>query len=324
MKKVVESPFAIMLVAAVSFCCGVAAAQTYPARPVRLIVAFAPGGAADIIGRIIAAQLTEQWGEQIVVDNRGGAGGVIGTEIAVKAKPDGYTLLLFSSAHTINPSLYKLPYDPVKDLTPIARMAAGVSALVVHPSVPVNSVKDLIALARKKPGKLDFASGGVGSFTHLSTELFRMLAGIDIMIVHYKGVGPSVTDLLGGHTQASISTLSAFMPHINAGRLKVLGIGGSKRSVVLPDVPRIAEAGVPGYEASPWFGIGAPAGTPKAIVDKLNKELSVVLTAAETKKRLLDQGAEVDPMGPAEFGPFVATEMAKWARVIKQGNIKAQ
>jgi tripartite-type tricarboxylate transporter receptor subunit TctC len=301
-----------------------AAAQTYPARPVRLIVAFAPGGAADIIGRIIAAQLTEQWGEQIVVDNRGGAGGVIGTEIAVKAKPDGYTLLLFSSAHAVNPSLYKLPYDPVKDLIPIARMAAGVSALVVHPSVPVNSVKDLVALARKNPGKLDFASGGVGSFTHLSTELFRMLAGIDIMIVQYKGVGPSVTELLGGHTQVSISTLSAFMPHIIAGRLKVLGIGGSKRSVVLPNVPTIAEAGVPGYEASPWFGIAAPAGTPKVIVEKLNKELSVVLTAAETKKRLLDQGAEVDPMGPAEFGPFVAAEMAKWARVVKQGNIKAQ
>ena len=324
MEKVVRSPFAILLVAAVSLCSGMAAAQTYPTKPVRFIVAFAPGGAADIIGRIVAAQLSEQLGEQIVVDNRGGAGGVIGTEIAAKAKPDGYTLLLFSSAHTINPSLYKLPYDPVKDLTPIARMAAGVSALVVHPSVPASSVRDLVALARKNPGKLDFASGGVGSFTHVATALFRMLAGIDIMIVQYKGVGPAVTDLLGGHTQASISTLSAFMTHINAGRLKVLGIGGSKRSVVLPNVPTIAEAGVPGYEASPWFGIAAPGGTPKAIVDKLNKDLSVVLTAAKTKQRLLDQGAEVEHMGPAEFGPFVAAEMAKWARVIKQGNIKAQ
>lgn len=324
MKKVVKIPVAVMLVAAVSLCYGMAAAQTYPTRPVRLIVAFAPGGAADIIGRIIAAQLSEQWGEQIVVDNRGGAGGVIGTEIAVKAKPDGYTLLLFSSAHAVNPSLYKLPYDPVKDLTPIARMAAAVTALVVHPSVPVRSVKDLVALARKNPGKLDFASGGIGSFTHLSTELFRMLTGIDFVIVQYKGVGPSVTDLLGGHTQASLSTLSAFVSHINAGRLKVLGTGGAKRSVVLPDVPTIAEAGVPGYEASAWFGIAAPAGTPKAIIDRLSKELSIVVTAAETKKRLLDQGAEVDPLGPAEFGPFVAAEMAKWARVVKQGNIKAQ
>ena len=299
-------------------------AQTYPARPVRLIVAFAPGGAADIIGRIIAAQLTEQMGEQIVVDNRGGAGGVIGTEIMVKSKPDGYTLLLFSSAHAVNPSLYKLPYDPVKDLIPIARMAVAPSALVVHPSVPVKSVKDLVALAKKQPGKLDFASGGVGSFTHLATELFRMSTGIDFVLVQYKGVGPAVTDLLGGHTQASISTLSAFMSQINAGRLKVLGIGGLKRSVVLPDVPTIVEAGVPGYDASPWFGIAAPAGTPKAVVDKLSKDLSTIAAAAEAKKRLLDQGAEVDYLGPAEFGPFVAVETAKWARVVKQGNIKAQ
>ncbi|MEK7230907.1 MAG: tripartite tricarboxylate transporter substrate binding protein [Pseudomonadota bacterium] len=324
MKAVVKSPGAIMLVAAISLCCGLAAAQSYPVRPVRLIVAFAPGGAADIIGRIIAAQLSEQVSEQIVVDNRGGAGGVIGTEIMVKAKPDGYTLLLFSSAHAVNPSLYKLPYDPVKDLIPIARMAVAPSALVVHPSVPVNSVKDLVALAKKKPGKLDFASGGVGSFTHLATELFRMSTGIDFVIVQYKGVGPAVTDLLGGHTQASISTLSAFMSQINAGRLKVLGIGGTKRSVVLPDVPTIAEAGVPGYEASPWFGIAAPAGTPQAIVDKLNKELAAVAAAAEAKKRLLDQGAEVDYIGLAGFGPFVAAETAKWARVVKQGNVKAQ
>ncbi len=313
-----------MLVAAVSLCCGMAAAQTYPVRPVRLIVAFAPGGAADIIGRIIAAQLSEQLGEQIVVDNRGGAGGVIGTEIVVKAKPDGYTLLLFSSAHAVNPSLYKLPYDPVKDIIPIARIAAAASALVVHPSVPVGSVKDLVALAKKDPGKLDFASGGVGSFTHLATELFRMLSGIDFVIVQYKGVGPAVTDLLGGHTQVSISTLSAFMSQINAGRLKVLGIGGAKRSVVLPNVPTIAEAGVPGYEASPWFGIAAPAGTPKTTVDKLNRDLSKVATAAEAKKQLLDQGAEADYMGPAEFGPFVVAEMAKWARVVQRGNIKAQ
>ncbi len=299
-------------------------AQTYPSRPVRLIVAFAPGGAADIIGRIIAAQLAEQVGGQIVVDNRGGAGGVIGTEIMVKSKPDGYTLLLFSSAHAVNPALYKLPYDPVKDLIPIARMVVAPSALVVHPSVPVNSVKDLIALAKKNPGKLDFASGSVGSFTHLATELFRMSTGIEFVIVQYKGVGPAVTDLLGGHTQACISTLSAFMSQINAGRLKVLGIGGLKRSVVLPQVPTIAEAGVPGYEANPWFGIAAAAGTPKAVLDKLSKDLSTVAAAAEAKKRLLDQGAEVDYLGPAEFGPFVAVETAKWARVVKQGNIKAQ
>lgn len=324
MKKVVKSPFAILLVAVISLYYGIAAAQTYPTKPVRFIVAFAPGGAQDIIGRTIAAQLTGQLGQQIVVDNRAGAGGVIGTEIAAKAKPDGYTLLMLSAAQAISPSLYKVPYDPVNDFTPVAGIGTGVSALVVHPSVPVNSVKDLIALAKEKPGKFNFAAAGVGSFTHLSTELFRMLASINIVIVQYKGAGPAVIDLIGGHTQASIGALLNYLPHIHAGKLKVLGIGGSKRSVVLPDVPTIAEAGVRGYEASSWFGIAAPAGTPKAIVDRLNKELSVILTTAETKKRLLDQGAEVGQMGPAELGSYFAEEMAKWARVIKEGNIKAQ
>ena len=233
MKAVVKSPGAIMLVAAISLCC-VGSGASYPVRPVAHRSVRA-GRAADIIGRIIAAQLSEQVSEQIVVDNRGGAGGVIGTEIMVKAKPDGYTLLLFSSAHAVNPSLYKLPYDPVKDLIPIARMAVAPSALVVHPSVPVNSVKDLVALAKKKPGKLDFASGGVGSFTHLATELRRMSTGIDFVLVQYRGAGPAGTDRLGGHTQASISTRSAFMSRINAGRRTVPRTRGTKRSVVLPD-----------------------------------------------------------------------------------------
>ncbi len=324
MKKVVKSPFAILLAAVISLYYGIAAAQTYPTKPVRFIVAFAPGGAQDIIGRTIAAQLTGHLGQQIVVDNRAGAGGVIGTDIAAKAKPDGYTLLMLSAAQAISPSLYKVPYDPVNDFTPVARIGTGVSALVVHPSVPVNSVKNLVALAKEKPGKFNFAAAGVGSFTHLSTELFRMLAGIHIVIVQYKGAGPAVIDLIGGHTQASIGALLNYLPHIHAGKLKVLGIGGSKRSVVLPDVPTIAEAGVRGYEASSWFGIAAPAGTPRAIVDRLNKELSVILTTAETKKRLLDQGAEVGQMGPAELGSYFVEEMAKWARVIKEGNIKAQ
>ena len=324
MKKAVKSPVAILLVAAIGLYYGMAAAQTYPSKPVRLIVPFAPGGAADIIGRIIATQLAQQLGEQIVVDNRAGAGGALGAEIATKAKPDGYTLLMFTTAHAINPSFYKLPYDPVKDLTPVARAAAGVSALVVHPSVPVNSVKNLVALAKEKPGKINFGTAGIGSFTHVSTGLFRLLAGIDILIVPYKGAGPATIDLIGGHMQASISTLSAFLSHIQAGRLKVLGVGGTKRSTVLPGVPTIAEAGVPGYEANAWFGVAAPAGTPKAIVDRLNKELSVVVTTADAKKRLLDQGAEVGHMGPAEFGRYYAAELAKWARVVKEGNLKAQ
>lgn len=315
---------AIMVIATGGLGCGVAAAQSYPTKPVRFIVPYAPGGAADVIGRIIASQLTQQLGEQIVVDNRAGASGSIGAEIAVRARPDGYTLLMYSTAHAINPSLYNLPYDPVKDLTPISVIAAGPSALVVHPGVPVNSVKDLIALAKRNPGKLDFASSGIGSFTHLSSELFGILAGIKIMIVPYRGVGPAMIDLIGGRMQASISTLSAFVSHIQAGKLRILGVGGSKRSVVLPDAPTIAEAGVPGYESSAWFGVAAPVGTPKAIVDRLNRELSVLAATAETKKQLLGQGAEVDYMGPADFGRYFKVEQAKWARVVKEGNIKMQ
>jgi tripartite-type tricarboxylate transporter receptor subunit TctC len=324
MKKLFASLHLILAAAALAVCGESAHAQSYPNRPVRIIVAFAPGGAADIIARIAAAQLSYLTGEQFVVENRAGAGGVIGTEIAARSKPDGYTLLMFSSAHAINPSLYKLPYDPEKDLAPVAKIAGAASALVVHPAVPVNSVKDLVALAKKSPGKLDFGSAGVGSFTHLAIELFRMLSGTDFVIVQYKGAGIATSDLIGGHTQASISTLSAFMTHINAKRLKPIGIGAAKRSIMLPNVPTIAESGVPGYEASPWFGIAAPAATPKAIIDKLSKDIAAIVANADAKKRLLDQGAEPDYLGPAQFAAFATAETAKWAKVVKQGNIKAQ
>lgn len=299
-----------------------AAAQGYPVKPVRLIVPFAPGGAADIIGRMVAAQLAERLGEQIVVENRPGAGGAVGAEVALRAKPDGYTLLLFSSAHAINPALHKLPYDPLRDLAPLGRAATAVSALVVHPSVPATSVRELVALARRNPGKLDFGSAGVGSFTHLAIQLFRMLAGIDIVIVDYKGAGPAVIDLLGGHTQASISTLSAFMPHLRSGRLRLLAVGARERSPLLPQAPTIAEAGVPGFEASPWFGFALPAGTPPAIVARLAKELEVALAREPLRSRLLDQGAHPDFLGPAEFASFYAAEMAKWAKVVKAAKVE--
>lgn len=303
---------------------GVASAQTYPTKPVRLIIPFPPGGSNDIVGRLIATKLSERLGKQVIAENHGGAGGVLGTEIAAKSEPDGYTLLIISAAYAMNPSLYKVPYDPVKSFVPVAMLGTGPNVLTVHPSVPVNSVKDLIALAKEKPGKLNFAAAGVGSFQHLGTELFKSLAGIDFMIVQFKGGGPSMIDVLGGHTQAAIGSLIQFMPHIKSGKLKALGTGGSKRSVVLPDVPTIAEAGVPGYEANNWWGVIAPAGTPKPIVDRLNKELTVILSSAETQKQFLAQGAEVVQMGMAEFGSHIATETTKWARVVKEGNIKAE
>jgi tripartite-type tricarboxylate transporter receptor subunit TctC len=314
----------MVLVCAVALYSGMAAAQSYPSKPVRLIIPFPPGGSNDIVGRFIATKLTERLGKQVVADNRGGAGGVIGTEAAAKSEPDGHTLLIISSAYAINTSLQKLPYDPAKAFTPVAKLATGPSALTVFPGLPVNSVKELVALAKEKPGQLNFAASGVGTFQHLGTELFKMMAGIDIGIVQFKGGGPAMIDVMGGHTHATIGSLIQSMPHIKSAKLKALGTGGSKRSVSLPDVPTIAEAGVRGYEANNWWGILVPAGTPGSIVDRLHKELSVILSSAETQKLFLDQGAEIDKLGPAEFGPYIAAETTKWGRVIKEGNIKAE
>jgi tripartite-type tricarboxylate transporter receptor subunit TctC len=291
---------------------------------VRLIIPFPPGGSNDIVGRLIATKLTERLGKQVIADNRGGAGGVIGTEIAAKSEPDGHTLLIISSAYAINSSLYKLPYDPVKSFVPVTKLGTGPNVLTVFPGLPVNSVKDLIALAKEKPGKLNFAAAGVGSFQHLGSELFKMLARIDVAIVQFKGGGPAMIDIIGGHTDATLGSLIQFMPHIKSGKLKALGTGGSKRSAVLPDVPTIAEAGVSGYEANNWWGILAPAGTPPSIVNRLHKEISVILSSAEIQKQFASQGAEVDEMGPAEFGSYIAAETAKWARVVKEGNIKVE
>ncbi|MBU2053977.1 MAG: tripartite tricarboxylate transporter substrate binding protein [Proteobacteria bacterium] len=324
MKKIVKSLFVIMLVGVISLFYGMVAAQTYPTKPIRIIVPFAPGGSNDIIGRQIAARLTERLGKQVIVENRGGAGAVIGMELVANSEPDGYTLLLSGNAYTIAPSLYKLPYDPVKAFVPVARLGTGPAVLTIHPSVPVNSVKELIALAKQKPGKLICASVGVGTFNHLGAELFKIMAGVDFMIVQFKGGGPAAADQLGGHSQIMFGSLTLAMPHIKSEKLKALGVGGLKRSAVLPNVPTIAEAGVPGYESSIWWGIHAPAGTPKTIVDRLDKELAVILTSPETQKMFHDQGAEVDYMGPEEFGKFISAETAKWARVVKEGNIKAE
>jgi tripartite-type tricarboxylate transporter receptor subunit TctC len=315
--------FCVTTCAALAFGASLSCAQTYPTKPVRVIVAFAPGGAADVLGRVMASQLTQQLGQQFVVDNRAGAGGATGTEIVARAKPDGYTLLMFSSAHAIGPSLGKVPYDPLRDFVPIVRIGVAPSTLVVHPQV-AKTVKELVTLAKQQPGKLNFTSAGIGSFTHVSTELFRSLAGIDIVIVQYKGAGPATIDVIGGHAQATISTLSAFLPHIQSGRVRVLGIGSAVRSALLPDVPTIAEAGVPGYDSSSWFGMAAPTGTPQPVIDKVHKALATAFSTAETRKLLLDQGAEPGLMGPSEFGAFYRAELAKWSRVIKDAKIRAE
>src|SRR6185503_8974487 len=272
---------------------GSAAAQDYPTKPVRLIIPFPPGGSNDVIGRMIATQLGERLGKQVVVDNLGGAGGVLGTEVAAGAAPDGYTILVVSLAYTVNPWLYKLKYDPLKSFVPVAMLASGANVLTVHPSVPVNSLEELIALAKQKPGELNYASAGAGSFQHLGSELFKLMAGVDIVHVPFKGGGPAMIDVVGGHSQVLVSSLVQTGAHIRSGKLKALGVGSAKRSPLFPDVPTIAEAGVPGYEMANWWGILAPAGTPQPIVDKLAKEIGAVLSSSETQKHFAAEGAEV-------------------------------
>jgi tripartite-type tricarboxylate transporter receptor subunit TctC len=300
------------------------AAQSYPSKPVRFIIPFPPGASNDIVGRMIATQLSERLGKPVVVDNRGGAGGLIGTEAAANSPPDGYTLLLVSLGYAFNASLYKLPYDPATAFAPIALLGAGPVVLVVNSKLPVNSVRELLALAKEKPGQLHYVSGGIGSFQHLTGALFKLQSGADIVHVPFKGAAPAMMDVVAGNTEIAIGTIILMLPQIKAGRLKALGVGSAKRLAFLPDVPTIAEAGVPGYEASNWWGIVAPAGTPAAIIGRLHKEVTAVLASAETKKRFESEGSEAAQMTPEEFGRFIAAETAKWAKVVKEAGIKAE
>lgn len=301
-----------------------AAATPYPSKPVRFIIPLSPGGSNDIFGRLVATKLSERLGQNLVPENRGGAGGTIGTELVVKAEPDGYTLLLGSVATVINYLFHNKPYDPVKSFTPIAKIGSGSYVLSVHPSVPANSLKELISLAKKQPGKLLWAAGGSGSFMHVAVELFKKMAGIDFKIIQFKGGGPALIDTLGGHSQILLTSVASALPQIKSGKLKALGLAGPVRSQLLPDVPTISEAGVPGYEAIIWWGILAPASTPKAVVDRLYKELVVIMGTEDTKKVFEAQGAVAELMEPAPFGKFIETETAKWEKVVREGNIKGE
>jgi tripartite-type tricarboxylate transporter receptor subunit TctC len=301
-----------------------AAADSYPSKPVRMILATSPGGSTDVVGRLIAAKLSERLGKQIVTENRGGAGGTLATEQVMRADPDGYTLLFTSAQIVQNPLLYKVEYDAVKSFAPVAKMGSGPNLLTVHPSLPVNSVKELITLAKKQPGKLICASSGAGSYTHLATAYFMALAGIDMKLVQFKGGGPALVDALGGHSQVLLITITTALPPVQSGKLRALGVGGPVRSKLLPDVPTISEAGIPGYEAAQWWAIFAPLGTPKVVVDRLNKELAVIMNSEETKKTFEIQGADPDLLGPAEFVKFIEAETVKWAKVVKDGNIRGE
>jgi tripartite-type tricarboxylate transporter receptor subunit TctC len=307
-----------LLVACVALCGAPALAQ-YPTKPIRLIVPFPPGGSNDIVGRMIAHELSGRLGQQMVVDNRGGAGGMIGTETAANARPDGYTLLVISVAYAYNPSIYKslLRFDPAKAFVPVSMLGTGPNALTVHPKLAANSVKELIALAKAKPGSLNYATAGIGSFQHLSSEMFRVMTGVNIVHVPFKGGGPAMADVIAGNTQICIGSLLQVIPHIRSGRLKALATGGSKR------VPALAD-GVPGYEANNWWGILAPAGTPADIVKRLHTETQAVLATADIQKRFENEGAEAVRISPAEFGKFIRAETVKWAKVVQAAKIEAQ
>ena len=299
-------------------------AQDYPTKPVRIVVPFAPGALNDSVARTIATHLSDRLGKHFIVENRTGAGGIVGSELVANAPKDGYTLLIVSIAHAVNPWLYKLPYDPHKAFAPISLVVSSPNALAVHPSLPANSVTEFIALAKKEPGQIQYASGGIGGSLHLGFELFKLVAGIDVLHVPLRGAGPAVIDTVGGHTKAIIATVTSVSPHVKNGKLRALAVSGAKRSATMPDVPTFVEAGVSGYEAGNWIGLVAPAGTPEAIVAKLNREISAIQDMPEVQKRFAEEGADVIKLTPAQFGTYMDDEMTKWGRVIKEGNIKAE
>jgi tripartite-type tricarboxylate transporter receptor subunit TctC len=305
-------------------CCALAfsANAQYPDRPIRLIVGFPPGGAADILGRIAAQRLSENLGQQVVVDNRGGAGGLIATETAARANPDGYTLLFTSIPHVINPHLYrKVAYDAVRDFVPIVQFVAVPLMMASNPSFPPKSVKDLIAEARSRPGRINYGSGGSGSSSHLAMELFKTMSGTDLNHIPYKGTGPLITDLIAGQLSITIASAVPLSPQVKAGKLRGLAVTSPKRSPSFPDLPAIAET-VPGYEVVNWFGIMAPAGTPPAIVARINKDFNDALSAQKLREQLAAQGADATGGTSAEFAKIVRADFAKWAKVVKASGAK--
>ena len=299
-------------------------AQDYPTRPVRMVAPFAPGGATDVLARIVSQKLYERWGQTVIVDNRPGAGGNIGAELAARSAPDGYTLVVAGAPHAINMTLYsKLSYDLVKDLVGINRIASYPSAIVVHPSLPAKTIKELIALARKRPGELNFGSAGPGSPNRLAIELFMMMAKIKMVHIPYKGgSGQMVGDLLAGQVQLASIGLPPSMAYINAGKMRAIAVTGMSRSPLLPNVPTVNEAGLPGFNVTSWYGMFAPAALPKNLVAKINGDIAAILDTPDMKQRLEKLGADPGPMSPEDFGKFVRAEVEKWAKVVKESGAK--
>ena len=302
---------------------GSATAQIYPSKPIRLIVPFAPGGPADIQARLIGPKLTEAWGQPVVVENRAGGNTIIATELTARADPDGHLVQVISAGFAINVSLYaKLPYDSLRDFAPVTQLTSGPAIVVVHPSLPARSVKELIQLARSRPGQLTYASAGLPS--QLAVELFKVTTGTDMVHVPYKGAAPAMIDLIAGHVQVSFPTIGGGLPHAQAGRLRALATTGAKRPPAAPDLPTMMEAGVPGYEATNWFGTAVPAKTPPAIVAKLSQDIGRVLRLPDVRERLLSQGMEPVSNTPDEFAAYIRSEMTKWARVVKASGARPE
>jgi tripartite-type tricarboxylate transporter receptor subunit TctC len=320
--------FGIMMVLSVllAFPATAAAADSFPSKPAKIIVAFPPGAATDIVGRILAQKLADMWGQPVIVDNRAGASGTIGTDVVAKAPADGYTMLLGTLGNlAANPSLYRnLPFDMGRDFTPVSLVVMVNFVMVVHPSTPAKTVKELIALAKAQPGQLNYSSSGAGGLPHLAGELFKSMAGVDLVHISYKGSVPSFTDLLGGRITVTIDNLPLALPYIKSGRLRALAVVGPKRQPMLPDVPTMVEAGIPGYELTNWFGLMVPAGTPRDIVTRINTDVAKVLKMPDVRERLLGMAAEPVGSTPEQFSAFLKSETAKWAKVIKDGGITAE
>jgi tripartite-type tricarboxylate transporter receptor subunit TctC len=315
----------LMAVAGALLALGTAAwADDFPSKPVRIFIPFAPGGINDVAARVVATHLTQSLGKQVIAENKPGAGGVVGTELATQAAPDGYTLTVVSIANALHPSLYKLRYDPHKSLDMVSMFVTSPNTLAINPQLPAKNLKEFIALAKSKPGDIQYASGGAGGSLHLGMELFKIVAKVDLLHIPFKGAGPAGIDVVAGNTKAIMATTSSVSGHIRNGKLRGLAVSANKRLAALPDLPTFIEAGLPEYQGGNWIGFAVPAGTPKAIVERLHKEIAAIQDMPDVQKQFENRGAHVEKMGPAELQAFYEKEMAKWGQVVKTAGIKAQ
>ena len=316
---------AIALLTGLGSCIAAAAEPAYPTRPIRLIIPYPAGGPRDIQARLLGSRLTEIWGRSVIVDNRAGASGIVGTDLAAKAAPDGYTILMIGGGHAVNATLQpKLPYDSVRDFAPIARTSAAPGLMVVGLSLPVKSVAELTEYLRSRPGKVFYSSAGTGTPSHLAMELFKIMTRTEAVHVPCKGAAPALTDVMSGQVQISIPTIPGALPLTRAGKLRALAVTGAKRSTAAPDVPTVIEAGLPGYTSTNWYGFVAPAKTPTTIIDVLSEQITRMVSSPEMREKMQDIGLDPDPAGPAQFGEFIRTEIVKWSKVVKAVGLKPE